>query len=147
MFRRLFALWLLALGLVKTLLLRLSPVRPLRGFEARYGREGIFAVTPREATLLAEAGRCTACGRCDAEEGERIATSRTGYRGMAAFAMTGTRSLPDFSSTARTMAEVPSAAIVRAESLCPYKVPLQALVRLVVDHAERSERRVEPPST
>lgn len=138
MLARLKALILLAIGLVKTLLLRLGPERSLLMFAEHYGGERIFAVSAEEAKQLARAGGCIACGRCDAFEGERVAASRTGYRGMMAFALAGTRSLPDYSHAAATIAEVPDDAFRAGERQCPEGVPLLSLARLVRKHAERA---------
>lgn len=144
MFARLSALILLALGLVKTLLLRFSVVRSLEQFGEHYGGEGILRVSTEEAKLLSRAGACTACGRCDAFEGTRVAESQRGYRGMMAFVLAGTRSLPDYGYTARTISEVPDDAFVVAARECPENVPLLSLSALVRKHAARSseaERR------
>ena len=135
---RLNALFLLAFALLKTILLRLRPKRSLLMFAQHYGSEGIAAVLPGESKELARAGACIACGRCDAFEGERVANSRTGYRGMMAFALAGTRSLPDYSYTAATIRDVPDDAFQKAERECPEGVPLFSLAELVRKHAARA---------
>lgn len=137
MFARVTALFLLALGLLKTLLLRFGPKRSLLLFAQHYGSEGIVVVSPQEAKQLARAGRCTACGRCDAFEGERVANSHGGYRGMMAFVLAGTRSLPDYRHTAATIADVPDEAFLAAERECPEGVPLLGLAQLARKYASR----------
>jgi hypothetical protein len=139
MWGRLSALVMLALGLIKTLLLRFAPGDSLRGFEERYGAEGILALSEEEAQILGRSGRCITCGRCDAGEGERVAVSQSGYRGMMQFALSGGRSLPDYDATSRTIAEVPDEAFMAAELLCPVEVPLLSLARLVRGHAGRQK--------
>lgn len=137
MFARLSALFLLAFGLLKTLLLRFGTERSLLVFAQHYGSEGISAVTTEEAKQLAQVGRCTACGRCDAFEGNRVANSRSGYRGMMAFVLSGTRSLTDYAHTSATIAEVPDEAFLKAAGECPEGVPLLSLAQLVRKHSAR----------
>lgn len=139
MFARLTALFLLTFGLFKTLLLRFKTERSLLVFAQHYGSEGISAVTTEEAKQLAQAGRCTACGRCDAFEGERVANSQSGYRGMMAFALAGARSLTDYAHTAQTIAEVPDEAFRTAAGQCPESVPLFSLAQLVRKHSARGK--------
>lgn len=137
MFARISALFLLALALLKTLVFRLVSSRSLEKFAEHYGSEGIARVSFEEARVLAEVGRCTACGRCDALEGARVGDSRSGYQGMMAFVLAGTRSLPDYGYTAATICEVPEEAFLAAERQCPENVPLLSLARLVRNHAAR----------
>jgi hypothetical protein len=137
MFGRFKALFLLAFGLVKTLLQRFGPARSLQVFQEHYGSENIVAVTTEEAKLLSRVIACTACGRCDAFEGQRVATSARGYRGMMAFVLAGTRSLPDYGRTSATIVDVPDEAFVQAEKECPEAVPLLSLAQLVRSHAAR----------
>lgn len=141
MWGRISALFLLALGLIKTLLLRLTAVNSLEGFAERYGSEGILRVTDEEARILRRAGRCVACGLCDAGEGSRIAASQVGYRGMMSFALSGTRSLPDYDAAALSIGEVPVAAFEQAERVCPVDVPLVQLAALVRGHAARQTQQ------
>lgn len=138
MFRRVSALFVLALALVRTLLLRFSNRgTSLEQFDAQYGVEGLLAVNATESRVLSNAGRCTACGLCDAGEGERLIKSRTGYRGMMAFALSGARSMPDFPAVARSLDGIPDEAFSQAQSLCPQKVPLLEMASLVRSHARR----------
>lgn len=137
MWGRISALFLLALGVIKTLLLRLAGGDSLAGFAERYGSEGILRVTDEEARVLQKAGKCIACGHCDAGEGPRIAQSRVGYRGMMHFALSGARSLPDYDAAALSIGEVPDVAFREAERVCPVDVPLAQLATLVRSHSAR----------
>lgn len=140
MFARLTALFLLALGLAKTLLLRFDRSSALLGFRERYGSDEILGITREESVVLSQAGACTACGRCDQDEGARVARSEVGYRGMMAFVLSGTRSLTDYGAAARSISELPESAFEMAESLCPERVPLVRLAALVRGHAARSSQ-------
>lgn len=131
MWGRITALVLLALGLAKTLLLGWLRPSPLAGFSQRYGSEGIVAVREEQARILARAGTCIACGRCDAFEGERVSASHGKYRGLMHFVLSGVRSLPDFDAAADSISTVPREALIRAESQCPVGVPLVELAHLV----------------
>jgi hypothetical protein len=134
---RISALFLLALGLVKTLLLRFVRLGALRAFDRKYGAEGIHAVQQSDAAVLSQAGRCISCGRCDADEGARIAQSAGAYRGMMHFVLSGNRSLPDYDAVARMIQAVPEQAFERAALECPTEVPLLSLARLVRSHGAK----------
>ncbi len=140
MFARLSALFLLGLALLKTLIARWTRPNPLVRFSEHYGSEGILPVARSDARVLAEVHRCTACGRCDENEGERIAASGGRYRGMMAFALAGTRSLPDFDATKAALEGIDESAFEAAEARCPEGVPLLELARLVrrTEVAQRS---------
>lgn len=136
---RLLALFLLGLALIKTLLLRGVRRESLKRFNNHYSSEGILAVARAEAKILNSAGRCTACGLCDAFEGERVASSTNGYAGLSRFVCSGTRSLPDYVAAVRTIEGVSGDQLKRAESLCPENVPIVALAELVRSYAARQE--------
>ncbi len=137
---RLQSLFLLGLALLKTLLLRLGVQSGgVRRFKEVYGVEGILNTTPFEHSVLRRASACTACGRCDADQGVRIARSRVGYRGMMAFALSGSRSLTDSRASAQLISELDLSEFAAAEQLCPRAVPLVDLARLVRGHAARLE--------
>ena len=134
--------FLLGLALIKTLLLRLAPAKnPVERFNSVYGKEGILSVLPVEAAVLKRAGTCTACGRCDRDQAERVKRTRVGYRGMMAFALGGARSLTDAPASALVISELTEDEIARAEALCPQGVPLLDLSRLVRHHARRIHER------
>lgn len=135
---RLFALFLLGMSFVRTLLTWFFRRQdPLLAFEEHYGAEGILAVSKIEHELLTLRYHCTACGECDRGEGERIKTSRVGYRGLRAFVLGGTRSLEDASAVQASLVEVPDEAIARGTNACPEGVPIESLVRLVRLHGAR----------
>ncbi len=130
---------MLALALMKTLLLR-SKTRgnALTRFAEQYGSEGLIGVDLREKSALERAGRCIACGRCDAGQAQRIASSGGRYRGLMHFALSGVRSMPDYSAVAEQIEGIDDDAFRAAERLCPTQVPLLELATLVRHHAARS---------
>ena len=140
---RLFALFLLGFALIKTLLLRLLPRRsPLRGFDERYGVEGILAVTAEEHAILIGASRCIACGRCNDDR----APSGAPERRVMDLVLQGVRSLPGFRRTAVEFEGLRLEAARQAESRCPVGVPIVALHELVRGHARRQNELGLAPS-
>lgn len=138
MLRRLLALAVLGMALVKTLLSRWSREQSaLNAFAEAYGSEGLLAVSLDERKVLDRAGRCTGCGRCDAQEGARIAASAGAYRGISYFMQSGVRSMSDYRLAAKQVECVPEVALRLAEAACPYGVPIVELSNLVRTHAAR----------
>lgn len=135
MLSRLYALWLLGTGLLVVVLKRVFVRRdPLRGFEARYGREGILAVTPEEHDLLGTPNRCTGCGACDdwgAQSGDRRRSS------VRLFVLAGARSLPDADAGRALLRGLEASDLADAEARCPEGVPIRRLAALVESHARR----------
>lgn len=135
---RVLALWLLGTSLLKTLLLRWLPRPPaLRAFEQKYGREGLLAVSLEEHALLTLRYRCSACGKCDSGEQERIAQGTNGYRGLMATVLGGSRSLADYDAVSASLEHVPDSALEAGERACPEGVPIVKLVGLIRAHGER----------
>jgi hypothetical protein len=133
------ALVLLGWSLLLTLFRRVLPARPaLQQFYSQYGNEGLLPVTPSEHSLLTLSYHCTACGKCDLGEQERISNSKVAYRGLMATVLGGTRSLPDYPAVSLSLSEVPEEALVRADQACPEQVPISKLVSLIRSHAARA---------
>lgn len=140
---RLFALFLLGFALIKTLFLRLVPRgSPLRGFDERYGVEGILAVTADEHAVLIGASRCIACGRCNDDE----APLGSSERRVMDFVLQGVRSLPGFRRTAAEFEALSVEAARAAEERCPVGVPIVALHELVRGHARRQNELGRTPA-
>lgn len=142
MFRRISALFVLAIALIRTLLLR-SRTRgqALSRFAEQYGSEGLLGVDARERVALERAGRCIACGRCDAGQASRIASSAGRYRGLMHFALSGVRSMPDYAIVVDQIEGIDDETLRAAELICPTQVPFVELAALVRHHAKRSEPR------
>jgi succinate dehydrogenase/fumarate reductase-like Fe-S protein len=130
---RLAALVLLAWALVTTILKR-SFGRGPRGialFERNFAADRLPRVTTGERAELTTFGRCIACGRCDAGDGERIASSRGAYPGTMALMLASSRSMPDADAAAEAFARVTDDELAAKERLCPADVPMRRIAAFV----------------
>lgn len=103
----------------------------LEQFHDNYDSEGLSAIEPRERQLMARFSRCTACGRCDFGEAERISQSAGEYPGLMQLVLASTRSMPDFDAAARGFVHVPQAVLQRKVGRCPVRIPFVELARFV----------------
>jgi hypothetical protein len=147
---RIKAFLLLALALVRTLVRRaLGRGRSgLRAFRANYAADGLAPVSAEQRRGMAAFGRCIACGLCDRGERERIARSEGAYRGVMAFVVAASRSMPDFGAAAVTLRHLPDDVLAEKERRCPTKVPMReiaAFVREKSGEARVSLRAAKPP--
>ncbi|HEV8550094.1 MAG TPA: hypothetical protein VGQ57_13715 [Polyangiaceae bacterium] len=130
---RIKALFLLALALVKTLLLRVVSGRRdgIAAFRANYDADGLPPVTPDERAGFAAFERCIACGLCDRGEAGRIARSGGAYRGVMALVIAGSRSMPEFRAAAYGFRFVPDEVLAEKELLCPVRIPFRRIAEFV----------------
>ena len=142
---RLKALLLLALALLRTLWRRARGERRpgLESFRANYADDGLSAVSASDRAQMGDFGRCIACGRCDRDDGPRIAASKGQYPGTMNLVLAATRSMPDFAAAARSFAHLNDADLERKEALCPTGVPLRRLAAFV--RANAPAARVSVP--
>jgi hypothetical protein len=134
---RLLALWLLALALLRTLWRRARGERRpgLELFRENYADDGLAALSPADRAQMSDFGRCIACGRCDRDDGPRIATSQGQFQGTMNLVLAATRSLPDYAAAARSFAYLTDPELERKEGLCPTRVPLRRLAAFVRSNA------------
>jgi hypothetical protein len=130
---RLKALVLLALALLHTLWRRARGERRpgLERFIENYADDGLTALSASDRAQMADFGRCIACGRCDRDDGARIAASRGQYQGTMSLVLAATRSMPDFGAAARSLAYLTDGDLEKKEALCPTAVPLRRLAAFV----------------
>jgi len=146
---RALALVLLAWSLVKVLVrLLFTRERPgLEQFHENYGSEGLTSISVEERDALERFSRCTACGRCDFGEAERIEASEGEYPGLMQLVLASTRSMPDFDAAARAFAHVPESVLRRKLVRCPTRVPFPELAAFVRAKALKAPAPgTEPPS-
>jgi hypothetical protein len=135
---RIKALFLLALALVKTLIVRFFT----RGgdgiarFRENYDADGLPPVTAEERANLVSFQRCIACGLCDRGEAARIARSGGAYRGVMALVVAGSRSMPEFRAAAYGFEFVADEVLAQKESICPVRIPFRQIARFVREKAE-----------
>ena len=142
---RLKALLLLALALLRTLWRRArgEPRPGLERFRENYADDGLSAVSASDRAQMNDFGRCIACGRCDRDDGPRIAASKGQYPGTMNLVLAATRSMPDFAAAARSFAHLGERDLERKEALCPTGVPLRRLAAFV--RANAPAARVSVP--
>jgi hypothetical protein len=130
---RIKALFLLAVALIKTLLVRaLSGRRDgIAKFRANYDADGLPPVTLEERQGFAAFERCVACGLCDRGESARIARSGGAYRGVMALVIAGSRSMPEFRAAAYGFSFVPEQVLAEKERLCPVRIPFRKVAEFV----------------
>jgi hypothetical protein len=108
-----------------------------RAFERatrRHAAERIVPLEPEDRAALAAAGRCLACGRCDA-----VAPLATVGAAPSDWVLARLRDLTDRDVAAAPPA--PDEALERMERACPAGVPLRLLRRSGARLAERVARR------
>jgi len=144
---RLYALFLLAAALVRSLLAGLFGARRgLPEFRASYAADRLPPVAPRERRALPTMGGCIACGLCDVGEGVRAATSGGAYAGTMDLMLASSRSMPDFDAAVRSFAQVPDERLAELERRCPTRVPMRAVAAFVRAKAAEIADPREPPT-
>jgi len=135
------ALFVLAWALVRTLIARLfGASRGLRAFRESYDADRLPPVTREERDAMPTMSGCVACGLCDLSSASDEARSSSGASAME-LALVGGRSTTDADAAVRSLATLDDAVLRRRESICPTRVPLVAIARLVRDRAARSADR------
>jgi hypothetical protein len=131
------ALFLLAMALLKTLILRALTRRQdgIAAFRENYDADGLPPVTPDEREALYSFQRCVACGLCDRGESGRMARSGGAYRGVMALVVAGSRSMPEFRAAAYGFQFVPDDVLAEKERLCPVRIPFRQVAAFVRDKA------------
>jgi hypothetical protein len=130
---RIKALFLLALALLKTLIVRAVSRRKdgIAAFRENYDADGLPPVTREERDGFATFERCVACGLCDRGEAGRIARSGGAYRGVMALVIAGSRSMPEFRAAAYGFRFVPSEVLAEKERICPVRIPFRKVAAFV----------------
>ncbi len=125
--------WLLAWSLVRTLLRRLllPNSNGLAQFEQNYAIDRLVPISAAERDSLPAFAPCMACGRCDAQLGARIGDSQGEFRGMMAFVLSGSRSMPDFDVASQAIAGLSDADFEALRARCPADVPFSELAGFV----------------
>jgi hypothetical protein len=133
MLARIHAAWLLALSLLRTIARRLF--RPnshgLALFYSNYAQDRLLPLTTADRDVLPTFSGCVACGLCDVGQAASIAGSQGRYRGMMAFVLSASRSMPDFNAAVDALRHVDVAKLESLERVCPSRVPLRSIVAFV----------------
>lgn len=137
MLARVYAGWLLGTSLVLTLLRRLFG-RPygLAFFKRNFREDRLLPLTTEEHRALPDMSACIACGRCD--EGE-ARPKLPAWRGMMAFMLSASRSMPDYEAASGMIARFDDAVLARLEGRCPARIPFRRVAGFVRGYARRLE--------
>ncbi len=135
---RIHAGWLLGTSLLVTLLRRLFG-RPygLALFHRNFREDRLLPLTTEEHVALPSISACIACGRCD-EGDARPAPPH--WRGMMAFMLSASRSMPDYEASAGMVQRFDDDVLARLEGRCPVRIPFRRVASLVRGYAFRLER-------
>ncbi len=137
MLARVHAAWLLALSLLRTIVRRVF--RPnshgLALFHSNYAQDRLLPLTTADRDVLPAFSGCVACGLCDVGQATSIAASQGRYRGMMAFVLSASRSMPDFDAALDALRHVDVAKLESLERVCPSHVPLRSLAAFVQRNA------------
>ncbi|HEX3771851.1 MAG TPA: hypothetical protein VHV30_13335 [Polyangiaceae bacterium] len=142
---RLHALFVLAWGLVRSLLAPLLGLRRgLEDFRRSYAADRLAPMSPDERRELPSFSRCIACGLCDAGEGAAMARSSGRYAGVMDLMLSSSRSMPDYDAAARSFEAVGDARLALLEARCPARVPMRRIAAFV--RAKAAEVAPAPPA-
>jgi len=130
---RLYALFLLARALLKTIFKRFwgGGVSGLSLFEANFEAEHLSKVDAAERALLPTFSRCIACGLCNRGDGARMAESQGAYPGTMALMLASSRSLPDFPAASEALAWITDDELAEKERICPARVPMRRVAAFI----------------
>jgi succinate dehydrogenase/fumarate reductase-like Fe-S protein len=105
--------------------------RGLAAFEASYANDRLLPVTPEERRLLAQFGRCIACGLCDNVLPPGNSVPAGTFAGPMDLMLASSRSMPDFDAAARSFAAMDRDALEALERRCPARVPMAKIADFV----------------
>lgn len=121
-------------------------------FLGNYAAEGNIPFTDADRAVLKGASRCIHCGLCNAYDRALLETSRQLYGGASLIAPSYARATPDLPRARAALAEATDARLLRAEAVCPTRVPLRALAQLLrqklqeLDALTADAERRRPPA-
>jgi hypothetical protein len=130
---RLYALFLLAQALLKTIFKRIfkGGLGGLALFEANFEAEHLSKVDAVERIEMPTFSRCIACGRCNRGDGARIARSHGAYPGTMSLMLASSRSLPDFPVAGEALRWITDDELAEKERLCPALVPMRRIAAFI----------------
>lgn len=107
-------------------------------FLAHYAPEGLVPTTPVDKAMLAAAGRCIACGLCDALDGQLLRLPQWVYGGASLLPLQYARSSVELAHAREALRRIDPEAYREAEAVCPTRVPLSALASWLGERLERT---------
>jgi hypothetical protein len=138
---RLHALFVLAWGLVRTLVAPLFGARRgLADFYRSYAADRLPPFLPAERALLPQLSGCIACGLCNVGEGAAIVRSGGRYAGVMDLMLASSWNMPDFDAAAISFEAVGDERLAVLERRCPARVPMRELAAFVRAKAAEGDR-------
>jgi hypothetical protein len=136
--RRIQALCILAWAVVVMLWKRVFGRGPrgLALFHANFAADGLFSLTPDERKAMGSFGRCIACARCNAGDGERMIRSAGAYPGTMSLMLAASRGMPDFGFAAPALTWITDDELAEKERICPADVPMRQIAAFVRAHRD-----------
>lgn len=110
-------------------------------FLANYAPEGLVPISLEDRAVLKGASRCIHCGLCDAYDPSMSALPRTMYDGASLLPVAYARATPGLNRIAAVLERLEDAALVKAERVCPTRVPLKEIAAML--KRKLAELRVE----
>ena len=96
-------------------------------FLNNYAPEALVAMSEEDREVLRGAARCIHCGLCDAYDLALASLPRTVYDGASLMPIAYSRATPDLVRAKTALGKVDEAQLVRAEAVCPTRVPLRRI--------------------
>lgn len=106
-------------------------------FYENYGPEGLIPTTAQDRAMLTAAGRCIACGLCDAFDGNLSRMDRSVYDGASLLPRQWARTSVDLTHARRALSRLRPAELEEAQYVCPTGVPLVELAHWLSQRARR----------
>jgi len=106
-------------------------------FHENYGPEGLIPTTLEDRAMLTAAGRCIACGLCDAFDGNLARMDRVLYDGASLLPRQWARSSAELPFARRALLRLRPAELEEAQAVCPTGVPLVELAHWLRGRARR----------
>jgi hypothetical protein len=140
---RLYAGWLLAISLVKTLFLMVFAPgkRGLRRFVQNYRQDRLLPLSTHEQRSLPSISGCIACGRCADSYAACGGAGEPVFGGLMGFMLSSTRSMPDFEAAAQSVERFDDAWLQRLEQRCPAAIPFREVAAFVRSYQGRLDGR------
>ena len=136
---RLYAGWLLAISLLKTLVLMVfaRQSRGLKRFEQNYREDRLLPLAAAEQQSLPAMSACIGCGRCDDALRGAGRPGPQGFAGLMQFMLSSSRSMPDFGAAAQSVQGLEDKWLQRMEVRCPSAIPFRKVVGFVRGYQAR----------
>jgi hypothetical protein len=141
--QRIYALWVLAWGLLRSMFTSFTGQRRgLSAFRESYAADRLPSVSAEDRRVLPTFNGCIACGQCNIGEGDAILRSGGRYRGVMDLMLASSRSMPDYDAASASFQAVGNDRLKDLEARCPTGVPMRKIADFVKRKARETVREV-----